>query len=223
MKRIALATLPALLLVAALTAPAATSTPVASPAGKMPMGATNPLPPAPDGYTKVGLNWVLNNVVGETFGPSARTGYGKSTITGIAKGCPECSWYRLNIAYTDHQPTNPAVSRPMDARQTMQRRRDFCWPWENYIGSGCAGWNSAWSWDWSDIWHTIDGDWHPWDPASTVDRIQNCIAGITEHITIFVLGPHAAASFFEGFGEVELTPGGAAYAAGASCTVGVVK
>jgi hypothetical protein len=215
--------MPALGLVAALTLPSAACSAnpaAASPAAAAMSAGTNPLPPAPAGYHKVGLTWVLQNVVGETFGPTQRTGYGKGRITGLSKGCPECSWYRVNIAYSDQQPT--AAQQGLE-RPTTQRLRDFCWPWENYIGSGCAGWNSAWTWNWSDIWHTINGDWHPWDPQTTIDRVQNCIGGITEHITVFVLGPHAAASVFEGFGEVELTPGGAAYAAGASCAVGIVK
>lgn len=171
--------------------------------------------PFPAGHEKATLAWLRDNIVGVQIGPNVRTGYGQATITAIVKGCPECDWYRTDLDYTNNQPTS--AMRSAAATHARKRRSDFCWPWENFIGSGCAGWNSSYSWDWVGIWGTINGDWHPWDPITTIDHFELCIQGENNPIEFSIFGRAAIARFAAGGEVLKLTPAGVVYALAAGC------
>lgn len=181
MKRLALATLSALLLIGALsTSPAA----------------SRPAPPARTGgdvvYVHDTLAWLRGNIVGMSFGPSQKTGYGKATITGIVKGCPECPWYHATMNITNHQPTGP---------MTRQARRGGpCWFWDSWpFGDGCAAWNDPTSWDWGPLWMAFNDDWHPWNPNTTsyVQRLLNCAQGTASAWDMRVVGKSIVAGMAE--------------------------
>jgi hypothetical protein len=207
-----------LILVGALALAAASL--IELPAGAAPPSApaahiAQPYQPFPVGHERATLTWIRNNVVGMTIGPNVRTGYGRATISSIVKGCPECEWYRIDLDYAQSDPT--FAQRTDTSRRHHARREGFCWPWENYIGSGCASWNSSWTWDWVGIWDTINGDWHPWDSLSTVDRFELCAQGVFAGVSVGVIGKGAIARFIAGGEVLKVTPAGAAYSTVSGC------
>lgn len=171
MKRLVLVLVGAFALAGTLAAPPAVS--ATPPSAPVPASLTFR---ADTTYVHDTLAWIRNNVVGITFGPSKRTGYGQAVIDSIVKGCPECDWYRANLNYSNHQPTSPMTATKANA---MKRRGGFCWPWDFDWFSGDSCWNDASSWNWGAVIDAFDDDWHPWNPdeRSFVDRIVGCGTG----------------------------------------------
>jgi hypothetical protein len=204
------------LLLAMLALAAAVAAPPAGGSPTRDARIAQPYQPFPAGHERATLAWVRNNVVGLSIGPNVRTGYGRATVRAIVKGCPECDWYRVDLDYENSDPTmsaNRANTRP----KKHAHRSDFCWPWENFIGSGCAGWNSSWTWDWVGIWDMVNGDWHPWDSLSTVDRFELCVQGVFAGVSIGVIGKGAIARIIAGGEVLKVTPAGAAYSTVSGC------
>ena len=164
------------------------------------------------------ISWLRDNLIGMSWGPGPRTGYGKMTITGFTKGCPECDWYRVNMDITNHQPLSPMTT--VTANQALaKRRRGFCWPWDYGFFSGEGCWNEPATWDWPAVWNDLNGSWHTsWDPDTTVERLYNCAKGAV-HGAETVLGKQVLGGIFGIQSFVESSPEGAAYSVASGCTI----
>jgi hypothetical protein len=218
MKRICVLLLAMLALAAAVAAPPAGGSPTA-PTGRLAVTA----PRTNSGavlavrgdtvYVHDTLTWLRNNTIGMSFGPSRRTGYGKVTITGIVKGCPECEWYRTDLDYSNHQPTSPMTAN------SRHRRGGFCWPWDFDMFSGDSCWNDASSWNWGGIFSAFNDDWHPWNPnhETMLDRISGCTSGAEGGITMKLAGAGAAAAIESSLAPLSITPEGWIVAAIGGC------
>ncbi|MDT4922113.1 MAG: hypothetical protein QOI15_3015 [Pseudonocardiales bacterium] len=220
MKRSALAIIATLALTAGLTVPSAVGAPTPR-ADAAPTAAPITTAPAARGdtvYVHATLAWVRNNTIGMSFGPSRRTGYGKVTITGIVKGCPECNWYRATLDYTNHQPTSPMQAS--SAGFAQKRRSGFCWPWEFDFFSGDSCWNDASTWNWGAIISPWDDNWHPWNPdaLSITDRLVSCMTGTEAGVNFKLAGAGITAVLESGFGPLNITPEGWIVAGVGGCT-----
>lgn len=187
----------ALVLAGALTTPVGAATgpqpadQVSSAALARQIAAANRAAGAEVTYVRDTLAWIRNNVVGVSFGPSKRTGYGKATVTAIVKGCPECDWYRAEVGITNHQPTSPA---------TAASCCDWCWPWEFDMFSDRGCWNAPSTWNWGAVWDWTLGDaWHPWDQnvTSITDKLLGCWYGSESALGIRVAGKGIVAGMAE--------------------------
>ena len=163
------------------------------------------------------ISWLRDNLIGMSWGPGKRTGYGKMTITGFTKGCPECDWYRVDMDITNHQPLSPVAAA--GHKSIAARRSGFCWPWNDGFFSGQGCWNEPATWNWPSIWDDLNGSWHTsWDPDTTVDRLYNCAEGAV-HGAETVLGKQVLGGIFGIQSFVEVSPEGAAYSVASGCTI----
>jgi hypothetical protein len=167
----------------------------------------------------VTLGWARNNLIGFEVGPSRATGFGKARITGFARGCPECRWYRVAKRITNHRPPDPTAAD--GAAPAAFRRGGFCWPWENFPWSGGGCWNNLASWNWGQILDNLN--YRPvWDPRSTFDRIVGCFHGAYQGFTSGVIGKQAVGILLEMADLVRVTPAGIAFSIIGGCTFGLL-
>jgi hypothetical protein len=177
--------------------------------------------------TAATFTWLRHTMPGFEVGPSRPTGYGRADLSGFARGCPDCGWYRVTNRLTNHQPTarlsTPGIAvkapdwRAPDWRAPDWRAHDWCWPWENFPWSGDGCWNNMATWDWAKIFDHFN--YRPvWDRHSTVDRIVGCYHGAYDGFAGGVIGKHAIGLLLDVADLVRVTPAGIAYSVVSGCT-----
>jgi hypothetical protein len=177
---------------------------------------TAPPAQAGTGYHHVTLSWLRANMPGFAVGPSAPTGYGRSKLTGFPLACPDCAWYRISRGYTNSQPTSPLSVAKTPATAAAAARR-ICWPWDNWLTSGCSIWDDVGTWNWWAVLH--NWNFNPVDDRSTIDRIWQCFNGVYDGIVIGAYGKEQIGLLMEMGDGVKITPFGFAYATIQGCTV----